>query len=213
MFLAEFLCEFTRAGFEHLSLELVSLGHQLLENPLWLPHERRAHAQLAESRARQMKFVISKQFLKYGQQPARAGFFRCRSFCQQTQRFVLEADLDSVRAKRTLVLPEQTALGILHDVEKVIRVEFFANYTHRQAPNEFRLEPVLDEILRRDVLEQLVVHHLNWLRAEPDLAMTNAPGHLLFQFFECAAYHKKNVAGIDRIASGFAASLEFERRL
>src|SRR5947208_12288895 len=160
-----------------------------------------------------MEFVISKQFLKYGQQPARAGFFRRGSLCQQTQRFVFEADLDSVCAKRALVLPEEAALGILHDVEKVIRVEFFANYTHRQAPNKFRLEPVLDEILRGNMLEQFVIHHFNGLRAEPDLAMTNAPSHLLFQFFECAAYHKKNVARIDRVAPGFAASLEFECRL
>src|SRR5258707_10924391 len=117
MFLSEFLCEFARAGFEHLRLELVSLGHQLLENPLWLPDERRGHAQLAQPRAGQMKFVISKQLLKHGQQPASSGFFRRCSLCQQTQRFVLEADLDSVSAKGTLVLPEQTALGKLHDVE------------------------------------------------------------------------------------------------
>src|SRR4029450_13559333 len=149
---------FRSTGFEHLSLELVSLGHQLLENPLWLPHERRAHAQLAQSRARQMKFVISKQLLKHGQQPARAGFFRGRSLCQQTQRFVLEADLYSVGAKRTLVLPEQTALGILHDVEQILRVEILTDDAYGQTPDEFRLETILDEVLRGHVLEQLVIH-------------------------------------------------------
>src|SRR4029077_11392681 len=117
MFLVESLCEFTRAGFEHLRLELVSFGHQLLENAFWLPHERRAHAQLSQPRAGQMEFVIAKQLLKHGQQPSRSGSFCRRSLRQQTQRFVLEADLDSIGAKSTLVLPEQTALGILHDVE------------------------------------------------------------------------------------------------
>src|SRR4029077_7631739 len=117
MVLAEFLCEFSRAGFEHLPLELVSFSHQLLEEPLRFPHQRRAHAQLSQSRTGQMEFVISKQLLKHGEQPTRAGFFRRRSLCQQTQRFVLEADLDSVGAKRTLVLPKQTALGKLHNVE------------------------------------------------------------------------------------------------
>src|SRR6266850_7676435 len=155
MFLAEFLCEFAHAGSEHLSLELVSFGHKLLEDPLWLPHERRAHAQLAQSRARQMKFVISKQLLKHGQQPARAGFFRRRSLCQQTQRFVLEADLYSVGAKCTLVLPEQTALGILHNVEQILRVEVLTDDAYRQTPDEFRLKPILQEVLRGHVLEQL----------------------------------------------------------
>src|SRR6478672_11191633 len=100
---AEFLCEFSRACFEHLRLELVSFSHQLLENALWLPHERRAHTQLSQPRAGQVEFVISKQFLKHGKQPARAGFFSRRSLCQQTQRFVFKANLDSVCAKRTLV--------------------------------------------------------------------------------------------------------------
>src|SRR5436190_19678978 len=110
MFLAEFFCEFTRAGFKHLRFELVSFSHKLLENALWLTHQRRAHAQLAEPRAGQMKFVISKQLFKHSQQPPRSGFFRRRSLRQQTQRFLLEADLYSVGAKCTLVLPEQTAL-------------------------------------------------------------------------------------------------------
>src|SRR5262245_38584320 len=117
MFLAEFVGEVARSGFEHLRLELVSLSHQLLENALRLPHERRADTQLAQPRTSQMEFVISKQSLEHGQQSARPGFFRRRCLCQQTQRFVLETYLDSVCAKRTLVLPEQTALGIFHDVE------------------------------------------------------------------------------------------------
>src|SRR5215211_6698217 len=112
MFPAEFLGEFTRVGFKHLRFELVSFGHKLLENAFWLTHQRGADAQLAEPRASEMELVISKQLLKHGQQPPRAGFFRRRSLRQQAQRFFLEADLYSVGAKCALVLPEQTALGI-----------------------------------------------------------------------------------------------------
>jgi hypothetical protein len=160
-----------------------------------------------------MEFVIAKQPFKDRQQAARAGSFRRGSLCQQTQRFVLETDLDPVGAKRTLVLPKQTALGILHDVEKIIRVEFLTDYAHGQSPNEFRLEAVLDEVLCRDVLEQFVVHHLKRLRAEADLTVTDTPRYLFFQLLKRAAYHEENVAGIDRIAFGFAASLKLERRL
>ena len=109
---------------------------------------------------------------------------------EQTQRFVLKTDLDSISTKCALVLPEQTALGIFHNVEKIFRIELLTNHAHRQATDELRLETVLDEIVRRDVLEQFVVHHLNWLRAKPDLAVSHTSRHLFFQLFKRAAHHK-----------------------
>ena len=102
MLLAEFVREFSRTGFQHLGLELVSLGHQSIEDSLRLAHQSRSDAQLAQARPGEMEFVIAKQPFEDRQQPARASFFRRRSFCQQTQRFVLETDLDAVRAKRAL---------------------------------------------------------------------------------------------------------------
>jgi len=57
-----------------------------------------------------MEFVISNNFSNTVSNP-RAPVFSVAAACaSQTQRFVLEADLDSVGAKGTLVLPEQTAL-------------------------------------------------------------------------------------------------------
>src|SRR5207302_10006593 len=130
---------------------------------LRLAHQRGGNTQLAQARASQIILVVAEQLLKHREQATRASFFLCGSLRQQTQRFVLETDLDPISAKRALVLPEQTALGIFHDVEKIIGVEILTNHTHRQPPDEFRLEPVLNKILSGYVLEELIVHHLNRL--------------------------------------------------
>src|SRR5439155_10076352 len=118
--------------------------------------------------------------------------------------------LDAVGAKRALVLAKQTALGIFHDVEEIIGVEIFTHNAHRQPADKFRLEAVLDEILCRDVLEQFVVHHLNWLGSKPYLCLPDPTRHLLLQLFERAADDKENMAGVDCLAFCFAAPLEFE---
>src|SRR4029079_15293130 len=101
----------------------------------------------------------------------------------------------------------------LHGVEQIVGVEFLTDDAHRQTPDEFRLESVLDEVLRGDVLEQLVVHDANWLRAESDLTVPNATRYLFFQLFKCAAHDEQNVPGVNGVAFGFSAPLKFERRL
>src|SRR5260370_40457457 len=100
-----------------------------------------------------MKLVIAKQFFKHCQQSARASLLLCAGLREQTQRFVLKTDLDPISTKRALVLAEQTTLRIFHDLEKIMRIALLANHAHRQPPNEFRLESVLDEVLRSDVPE------------------------------------------------------------
>ena len=102
---------------------------------------------------------------------------------------------------------------MLHDVEQIIGVEVLTNHAHRQPADKLRLEPVLDEILRRHMLKELVVHHLNRFGLKSYLSLPNAPRHLFLQLFECAAHHEENVPGIDRLALGFAAPLKLERSL
>ena len=107
-------------------------------------------------------------------------------------------------------MSKQTAFGIFHDLKEIVRVEVFADHAHRQAADEFRLESVLYKILRRDVLKQLVVHHLNRRGAKPDLALSDTAGDLLFQLPKPAAHLKKNMTRIDGFAFGLATSLKFE---
>src|SRR5205814_1321781 len=82
-------------------------------------------------------------------------------------------DFNSISAKRALILPEQTPLGMLHDVEQIIGVEVLTNHAHRQPADKLRLEPVLDEILRRHMLKELVVHHLNRFGLKSYLSLPN----------------------------------------
>src|SRR5919198_1007909 len=169
MLAAEFLRKLTRTSFEHLRFKLVSLDPQSVEHILWLAYERCRNTKLAQSRPSEGVFVIAEQFFEYGEQSTCTGFFFGRSFREQAQSFILETDLDAVSAEGTLVLPKQTPLGILHNVEKVIRIQVFTDHAHRQSADEFRLEAVFDKILRRYMLEQFVVHHLNRFCAKSDL--------------------------------------------
>src|SRR6266550_8490982 len=99
---------------------------------------------------------------------------------------------------------------MFHYFEEIVGVEIFTNHSHRQPADELRLESVLDEIVSRHVLEQFVVHHLNWLRAESDLPVPDTARHLFLQFPKCAADNEQDMAGVDRLAFCFAAPLEFE---
>ena len=74
------------------------------------------------------------------------------------QRLIFETDFDAVSTERALVLPEDAALRILHDLVKIFRGQFFTDHAHRQAADEFRLESVLDEVLRAHEFEELVIH-------------------------------------------------------
>src|SRR4029077_16471585 len=140
------LRKLTRAGFEHLRLQLVSLRHQPVEHTLWLPHEGSGKTQLPPACSCQAVFVIAEQFFEYREQSTCTGLFAGGRFGQQTQSFVLETDFNAVGAECALVLPEQTSLGILHDVEKVIAIQVFTHDAHWQSTDEFRFESIFDKI-------------------------------------------------------------------
>ena len=108
---------------------------------------------------------------------------------------------------------QQAAFRKFHDLEQIVCVEIETDYAHRQSSDKFRFEPVFHKIPRGHVLKQFVVHHVDRLRLKSDLTVTDAPRHLLFQFFKRAADHEQNVAGVDRLAFGFAFALIFKRGL
>src|SRR5260370_25820350 len=86
------------------------------------------------------------------------------------------------------------------------------NEADREGRDEFRFEAVLHKILRRDVLKQFVVHHLDRLRPKTDLSLTHAPCDLLFQFFKRAADDEKNVAVVFCPRPWFSLSLSLPKR-
>src|SRR6266480_3176032 len=99
-------------------------------------------------------------------------------------------------------MAKQTPFRKRHHLEQIVGVEIETDYAHRQTTDEFRLEAVLDKILRRDVLKQFVVHYLDRLGPETNLSLSHAPRHLLLQFLKRAAHDEKNVAGVNPLAFG-----------
>ena len=63
------------------------------------------------------------------------------------------------------------------------------------------------------MLEELVVHHLNWLSLESDLPLPHPTRDLLLQLFERAAHYKKNVPGVNGFPLRLPTALKFERGL
>src|SRR6266540_3097257 len=61
---AEFLGKLTRTGFEHLRLQLLSLGHQPVEQAPGLAHQRRSDTQLTQARPGTIMLAIAKQLFK-----------------------------------------------------------------------------------------------------------------------------------------------------
>src|SRR4029077_4276757 len=116
-------------------------------------------------------FVIAEQFLPDGKQAAGARFFQSRRARHEEQRFVLETDLDAVSTEGAFVLPEDAALGILHNSVEIIRGQLFANDADREPADELRFEPVLDEILGADVLENFVIEDRDRLCVKTNLAL------------------------------------------
>ena len=145
--------------------------HEPLEDALRLADQLFRDAQLGQTGAGEIIFVIAEQFLPDGEQAARAGFFQGRRACHEEQRFVLETDLDAVSAEGAFVLPEDAALGILHDLVEIIRGQLFADDADREPADELRLETVFDEILGADVLENFVIEDLDRLGFKTNLAL------------------------------------------
>src|SRR5207245_9959383 len=98
-------------------------------------------------------------------------------------------------------------------INSTLRHSNFTHYAHRNSPHELRLKPVLQKILRGNMLEELVVHHLNRLGSESDLPLPHPTRDLLLQLFERTAYYKKNVPRVDCLAFRLPAALKLERRL
>jgi len=116
--------------------------------------------------------------------------------CQQTQRFVFEADLYSVARNARSYCRSKLPSEYFMMSNRSFASRVLTDDAYGQTPDEFRLEPILDEVLRGHVLEQFVIHHLNGAAPEPDLTVTDAPRHLFFQLLKTRADDEQNVPGV-----------------
>ena len=68
-------------------------------------------------------------------------------------------------------MPEDAALGILHDSVEIVRRQLFADDADREPADELRFETVFDEILGADVLENFVIEDRDRLCFKANLAL------------------------------------------
>src|SRR6185436_16638991 len=130
------------------ALLLFVLGQQFLQFNDRMVHQLAGYDKSLYGSGRQLEFQIAEDPFTHRHQPASARLFLDRQFGDASQSVVAEPHFDSVSREGLLVLPDDAAFGSLQDQEKVIDIELLANHAHRQAADEFRLEPEIDEVAR-----------------------------------------------------------------
>src|SRR6478736_4032393 len=154
----------------------------------------RDHALRDVAPRRQLEHHVEQRALDDGAQPARA-------VGDLPHRVVGEYELDPVVAEEPLVLLDERILGLLEDLHEVLAPQLVHGRDDRQASDELRDQPEVEEVLRHHVGEQLrrldVV-----LRAdvcpEAEGVLADPLGDDLVQPRERAAADEEDVRRVDR---------------
>src|SRR3954469_22000646 len=176
-----------------------------------LGHERRAetlldgllgHDALLHVAARgKLELPVEQRLLEDRAEAARAGLAGQRLVGDRGQRLVGEHQLDAVELEEALELLDQGVARLGQDRDQVVARELVDHRYHRQAADELRDQPVLDEVLGQDLLEQLarvlVALRRNG-RAEAHAPVADAPLDHLVEVRESAAADEQDVRGVDR---------------
>src|SRR5216684_593847 len=115
-------------------------------------------------------------------------------------RSLLEHELDIVQREELLVLLDQRVLGLGEDAHDVLLVKVVQRDDDRQAPDELRDEPILQQVLRLQLLERLghrLALDLVVRRPEPDRAPADALLDNLLEPVKRAAANEQDVGGVD----------------
>jgi hypothetical protein len=102
-------------------------------------------AQFGQAETGHLEFEITQHTLPGGDETARAGFFILGTAGDLAQRIVFEDGLHAVGGELALILADEAALGVFHDLKHVVRAERITHHAHRQAADELGLETVVDE--------------------------------------------------------------------
>src|ERR1700751_5004539 len=161
----------------------------------------RDHALGDVTPGRQLEHHVEQRALDDGAQPACAGLALERAVGDLPHRVVGEDELDPVVPEEALVLLDERVLGLLEDLDEVLAPKLVHGRDDREASDELRDQPEVEEVLRHYVGEQLrrldVV-----LRAdvcpEAEGVLADPLGDDLVQPGERAAANEEDVRGVDR---------------
>src|SRR5690606_28866575 len=119
----------------------------------------------------------------------------------RAQRVLAELELDAFHVEQTLVLLRERVARLGQNLDERFLVELLERRDHGQAADELRYEPVLDQVLGLDVLEQradllagIDAAHVGY---EADAALARAIENDLLEPGERAAADEQDVRRID----------------
>src|SRR6202140_1209631 len=116
------------------------------------------------------------------------------------ERALLEHELDVVQREELLVLLDERVLRLGEDAHDVLLVEVVQRDDDRQTADELRYEPVLQQVLRLEVLERLrnrLAFDLVVRRPETDRPAADALLDNLLEAVESATADEQDVGGVD----------------
>src|SRR4051812_21313905 len=91
---------------------------------------------------------IEHQIFKYHPQPASSQLTLERLMRDRNQSAVTEPKLHVFKLNQSLILPYQGILRLGQDLDESCCIKVIENTDHRQAADEFRDQPILDQIHR-----------------------------------------------------------------
>src|SRR5690606_5948807 len=118
------------------------------------------------------------------------------------QGVLAELELDALHLEELLILLRQSVLRLGENLHERVLVELLERRDHGQPADELRDQPVLDQILRLDVLKHLVdvaarLFLAPHFRNEADAALLRAVQNDLLEPRERTAADEQDVRGID----------------
>src|SRR3954452_16020214 len=176
-----------------------------------LGHERRAEtlldgllghdALLDVATGRQLELHVEQGLLEDRAQAARPGLAGQGLVRDRGERLVGEDQLDAVELEEALGLLHERVARLGEDGDEIVSRQLMDYGDDGQTPDELRDQPVLDQVLRQHLLEELagvLVRLRRDRRPEADAPVADPPLDHLVEVRERAAADEEDVRRVDR---------------
>src|SRR5579883_605392 len=108
---------------------------------------------------RDVEHDVRQRVLDDGSQPAGAGLLRQGQLGRGAQGIRGEDELHLVQRQELLVLLDDGVLGLGQDADQVFLVQRVERHSHRQAAHELGDQAVLEQVIRREPVQDVFLRH------------------------------------------------------
>src|SRR5690606_37854962 len=144
--------------------------------------------ELGQSRPGKLELKMTKETLTHGHETARSGFFEGGLGRNLLERFIGETGLNAVGFELPLILADEAALGVLHDVVEIPRLEMITDDPHGESTDNLGFEAEFDEVLRARLFALLRGGGRFGVGRKSDRTLAKAAVDDFLQSRECPAY-------------------------